>query len=237
MKSQINKFFHRFGVDVRGYPQRQVRNRMLLLKTFGIQTVLDVGANVGQYATEIRANGYGGMIHSFEPLSQAYQQLAGKAAADTQWTAHHFALGDSAKSLSINIANNSASSSFLPMHHDHTSAAPEVSYVNQETVRVQTLDETWTSLNVAHAPVYLKVDTQGFEHAVLQGGTRALKQHITGVQLEMSLTELYEGEMLYHEMISYLAGFGFRLYSVEPGLSNHQTGELLQMDGIFYKPA
>jgi hypothetical protein len=55
------------------------------------------------------------------------------------------------------------------------------------------------------------------------------------IQLEMSLVPLYENEMLFFEMTKYLNDKGFQLYSLENGFSNPDTGQLLQVDGIFIK--
>ncbi len=81
----------------------------------GITTVLDVGANVGQFAELLRLMGYRGKIISFEPLRAAYQELAAKAAADGNWEAHNFALGMQCGHATINVSNYSVLSSLLPL--------------------------------------------------------------------------------------------------------------------------
>jgi hypothetical protein len=58
------------------------------LRQFKIDLVLDVGANMGQFASEIRHCGYAGRIVSFEPLSQAHGQLLQSSAGDSLWEAY-----------------------------------------------------------------------------------------------------------------------------------------------------
>jgi len=82
--------------------------------------------------------------------------------------------------------------------------------------------------------VLLKIDVQGFERNVLEGAKESLKK-IIGVQVEMSVIGMYEGELTYLEMIDYLAQYGFVLYSFENGFFNNDTGQLYQVDGIFFK--
>lgn len=71
-KYKLSVALNRIGIDLRRYPGREVRNRCRLLETYKINTVFDVGANVGQYAVQLRKSGYERRIVSFEPLSDAY---------------------------------------------------------------------------------------------------------------------------------------------------------------------
>ena len=69
---------------------------------------------------------------------------------------------------------------------------------------------------------------------ILKGASQSLHK-IIGLQIELSLVEMYKNEVLFEEMIAYLKDKGFALYGVEPGLINVKTGRLLQMDGIFFR--
>ncbi len=68
-----------------------------------IETVVDVGANVGQYSDGLRASGYRGRIVSFEPLADAYARLARRCAFDPGWTASREALGAEPGELELNV--------------------------------------------------------------------------------------------------------------------------------------
>ena len=80
----------------------------------------------------------------------------------------------------------------------------------------------------------LKVDTQGFEDPILAGAKDTINI-LTGIQLEMSLTKLYEGQTLFKELYEKVTSLGFELNLIEPSFTDKNTGRLLQIDGIFFK--
>ena len=51
----------------------------------------------------------------------------------------------------------------------------------------------------------------------------------------MSIIELYQGELLFYEMLRFIESKGFKLHSLENGFENDNTGWLLQTDGIFFR--
>lgn len=205
------------------------------LRKFEIDLVLDVGANKGQFASEIRHCGYVGRIVSFEPLSQAHGELLQSNAGDPKWDAYpRCALGDHDGEVEINIAGNSYSSSILPMLEAHRSAAPESAYEGKEIVPIKTLDAVERQyLKDARAP-FLKIDTQGFEWQVLDGARDTLP-HIKGILVELSLVPLYGGQHLWREVIDRLEAEGFTLWAFKPVFSDQSQGRTLQVDGVFYR--
>jgi FkbM family methyltransferase len=216
-------------------PQMAEMQIVSSMRKFEIDLVLDVGANIGQFASEIRQCGYAGKIVSFEPLSQAHAELLQTSAGDPMWDAYpRCALGDHNGEVEINIAGNSQSSSILPMLESHRSAAPESEYQGKEIVPIKTLDAiAGQYLKDARAP-FLKIDTQGFEWQVLDGARDTLP-HIKGVLVELSLVPLYGGQHLWREVIDRLEAEGFILWAFNPVFSDQIMGRTLQVDGVFYR--
>ena len=225
-----NKLLHRFGWHLSRYHSGY--QRQLLLQRHHVDLVVDVGANVGQYGTTLREFGYPGLIVSLEPMSKAAAQLAEVSKRDGRWELIRAAAGPSKGEITINIAGNSISSSALPMLDRHSDLAPNSRYVAQETAPVDTLDSLVAS-HVQHASrPYLKIDTQGYERAVLEGATGVLAKAVA-VEMEMSFVPLYEGQMLFRDAIGYMEAVGFELAALFPGLWDPGTGETLQADGVF----
>lgn len=230
----LNFILKKIGIQVKKYPDSDLKRRMQLIKNFNIDTILDVGANAGQYASLIRAIGFKGRIISFEPVSAAFARLIKNSAGKKNWEIHQYALGDFDGTAEINVASNSFSSSLLDMLPEHEKSAPESSYIGKETIKVRKLGSVFNELVPSGANVYLKIDTQGFEKNVIDGAADCLGK-VTGLQLELSLIPLYKNEMLLPDMIQYLEAKGFTLYSLENGFYDVKTGQLLQSDGIFFR--
>ncbi|HLY34385.1 MAG TPA: FkbM family methyltransferase [Jatrophihabitantaceae bacterium] len=208
------------------------RRIVAALSWLGADTVLDVGANVGQYADALRSSGYRGRIISFEPLAEAYARLAHHAAKDPGWTAVHSAVGAEPGTLEIHIAANSHSSSALPMNRTHLDAAPHSRTIGIESAPVTTIADVVATYGVAPERTLLKVDTQGYEAPVLDGAGELLREFAL-IQLELSFVSLYDGQALYPELVARLAGLGFEWYGVDAAFVDPRTGRMLQVDGLF----
>ncbi len=206
--------------------------RARLMASFGINLVIDVGANQGQFGLEIRRGGYTGRIVSIEPLAEPYGQLSRLTEEDGRWTAIRSAVGPHPGSATIHVAaNGGASSSFLPMLDLHTRSAPEARYVADECVEVATLDELVQPGTLDPAVVFTKLDVQGYELQALMGGEATLARSVM-VQLEMSILPLYRAAPSYRDILDFMAQRNFRLVGIEPGFAS-PTGLLLQADGLF----
>lgn len=233
----IRKLALKFGVEVNRYiPSRSPQARMFrLLAAHNIDTVIDIGANDGGYGRFLREGGYEGEILSFEPLSVSYQALLNATDSDAQWhVAPRIALGAEDGDVEINVAGNLTSSSVLPMCELHEQAAPQSRYSSIERVAIRRLDSVAHPLLNGDRCLFLKVDTQGYEMQVLSGAEKLL-QKVRGVQLELSLAPLYQGQALYREIIDWLSTRGFELWSVTPGFTDDRTGRMLQFDGVFFR--
>lgn len=232
----VRKLLQKAGRDLVAYDYRihPVARRMHLLQSHAISLVLDVGANVGQYGRELRELGYRGRIVSFEPLKSAYLQLERRAAGDPLWTTFNCGIGSSDGMTEINVSGNVHSSSLLAMLPRHFTSAPESSYQGREAISMRTLDSILPEIDAGNEIVYLKSDTQGYESEVLKGAAQTLSRAV-GVQMELSLLPLYDGETLLADMIHEMSGKGFQLMSLEEGFADPATGQLLQVDGIFFR--
>jgi FkbM family methyltransferase len=223
---------NRLGIDV---TRELFKHRFLpALAGRGVDTVLDIGANSGQFGRQLRRAGYRDRIHSVEPLADAFAQLQRAAGRDRRWTVERAAVSDAAGTLTMNVSQNSVSSSVLPILERSVAAAPQTRYVATEPVPATTVDDLVAEHRLVPDRTLLKVDVQGYEQAVLAGAAKTLER-FAAIRTEMSLVALYEGQVLMPELVEALTGRGFELWFLEPGFSEPGTRRLLQLDGVFLR--
>jgi len=205
-----------------------------ILTKLGISLVFDVGAHTGQYATRLRRLGYRGRIASFEPQETAFAALREEASLDPRWDVLRTALGDREGEQALNISRNSVSSSFLAAAPAILQVEPEIDKVRTETVPVTTLDRLYPRYIGASDRVFLKIDAQGYEPNIL-AGAQDLLASCAAVQLEMSLFSVYQGQVLFPEMMRSMLDRGFDIVHLERGFWDPATGYLIEVDGIFVR--
>ncbi len=232
IKHILRQFLNTHGYDV----QRSNAHQLLrAFKLFKVDLVLDVGANVGQFVTEMREIGYRGKVVSFEPLSSAWSVLERAARHDDSWEiAPRCAIGEFDGEIKINIAGNSASSSILPMLEAHSVAAKGSAYIGFEHVPIFKLGPLASKYLVNSQNPFLKIDTQGYEWQVLDGAIEILPS-VQGVLCELSLIPLYESQRLWKDVVNRLENAGFKLWSIHRGFTDPRNGRMLQIDAVFFR--
>jgi FkbM family methyltransferase len=188
-----------------------ILQRRQVFQDFAIDLALDVGANTGQFAHDLRVF-YKGDLISFEPVSAAFLRLASTASRDPRWKVYQFALGSQNSTQTINVYRRTEMSSLLKANAYCTGRYGEsVATTGQEVVPVRRLDDVLDEVAPDHTRrrVFLKMDTQGYDLEVFKGLGNKLK-HVVAIQSEVSLIPIYEG--MPHWIDSILvyerAGFG-----------------------------
>lgn len=191
-----------------------------------IDVVLDVGANAGQFGETLRSSGYRGRIISFEPLESAFQVLARKASADGNWEAHHCGLGANATDAVINVSEFTVFSSLLALTDAATQFDKRTAVARTEAIRLRTLDEVAAGLPER---ILLKIDTQGYEKHVLEGGRQTLSR-LLGVWMELPIIHFYQGTWKFHEAVKFMEQFDFVPAQIHP--ANYYTTDPVSMSEV-----
>jgi len=225
----LNNFLTRYELEL--------TNKSFRLKSFlnqyQVDFIVDIGANKGQFATRVFDSQFKGNLVSIEPQQELYEVLVRKSQKHKRWRVFPpIALSDYEGYADLNLSENSQSSSLLVITSKHTTAAPTAAFKGTNRVRVSTLDNLLLPEIDSYSNIFLKIDVQGGERSVLQGGKRFLTKTLL-IQIELSLSEMYEGEPLFNAQYEYLYNLGFRLIDFNPVFRDPVSNELLQFDGIF----
>ena len=205
-----------------------------IVDRFQVDCVFDVGANFGQYARMLRKHaGFRGLIVSFEPQPEAAARIRHHSKADPNWIVEEIALSTAAGTAMFNVMHGSEFSS-LSSPIEKNSALFHGANVAKEQIEVPTdrLDNVLARLQAAHGfkRPFLKLDTQGFDHAIVMAGKNCLSSFV-GLQSELAVTKLYHDSVGYQQALRDYEDCGFSLCSLFPNNAGHFP-RLLEFDCI-----
>jgi FkbM family methyltransferase len=204
----------------------------LWLQNRGINYVLDIGANTGQFANRIHEILPSVKIISFEPILSCYHELL-ENTKSIPVKAYNYALGEVEEKQEINISQHSPSSSLLPMADLHTQVFAGTGFKEKETVSIKKLDQVFAEFNV-NGKFMVKIDVQGFEDKVIKGGLETLKK-ADCILIETSFEELYKGQLLFDGIYQLLTQIGFIFKGNYTQALNKQDGRILYAESLFTK--
>ena len=237
MKKLINKIIGLSGYQIKNkkYLYETDKNLIKSINHFNINSILDVGANKGQFALKLIENGFKGDILSFEPLSLEHKKLVEYSQKIGNWhIAKKCALGNKNSKKKFYITGNRESSSLLKILPKHTQLRPDSRIIATEVVEIKKLENFKKQIKKYKKNLLLKIDTQGSEIDVLSGSGKMIND-LKCLFIEVSLVHLYENQTLWLDIIKYLKDFKFEVWSVDQLLRNNKTGQTYQLDIFFYR--
>jgi FkbM family methyltransferase len=171
------------------------------------QKVIDIGANYGVYTLSMAETvGETGKIWAFEPASTTAELLAASVGFNdfNQVIIDRSALSCASGIAELALHNNSELNSLI---HDNTGT------INTETVKISTLDEClhkydWQKID------FIKIDAEGEEINILQGGQQFFDRLSPLVQYEVKVNNAVD-----LEIVKAFAKKGYNSYRLVPGLN------------------
>ena len=203
-----------------------------VLKNLDCRTVVDVGANRGQFALVARRCFPQALILSIEPLAvpaARFRQILGK---DSRVLLSQAAVGNVSGKTTIHVSREDDSSSLLPITARQTALFPGTAEARTQTVRIGRLSEFVDAQSI-EPPALLKLDVQGYELEALRG-CAGLIDRFRYVYVECSFVELYQGQALATEVIGWLGEQGFQLRGVH-NTSYDRQDQAIQGDFLFVR--
>ena len=209
---------------------------MWVFRRLGINCVLDVGANEGQFAAGLRRAGYTGRIVSYEPVAHLVASLRRHARDDPAWLVEDCALGEEEGKAEINVVPGTMSS-LLPASDFGRDWSHKLRSSRPETIRVRRLDAVFDEATRGlDAPrVFLKMDTQGYDLATLRGAGDRLSD-VVGLQSEVSCLPIYDGMPRMTEQLDAYEAAGFAISAISPVSRHLRTLRVIEFDVVMVRP-
>lgn len=200
------------------------------LRALSLRTVVDVGANRGQFALFALHAFPSARIVSLEPLAAPAARFRRVFAKEPRVTLHHAALGPTAGRATMHVSGHDDSSSLLPITATQGQIFRGTDEVRTETVRTGPLAEFLDGRSVEE-PALLKLDVQGYELEALRACGELLDS-FSYVCAEGSFIELYEGQVLADDLVAWLRERGYELVRSYGAVSD-RDGRTIQADMLF----
>lgn len=223
VRSGVKSALRSLGLDVSRHPRYLSHDWLLraVISEAAVDLVIDVGAHWGSFVEAVRRLGYDGDVVCIEPITSSFERLRQKVAGDDRCSVHQLALGIRSGELEMFVHPGQSwlnSARRLNAFGQGHFASEDRS---SEHVRVERLDDfiDRLGLDLAHRRALLKVDTQGLDFEVLEGGAATLS-HVVVLQVEVSARAIYEGQYegaaTLGEQLDRLLALGFDLVDLVP---------------------
>lgn len=200
-------------------------------QSLNIDTVIDIGANEGQFCYMAHTALVNARIYSFEPLPNAFVALRTRMAHCSRFEAINVAIGEANQDCTFFESSMSVCSSFLPMAFLHKLNFPHSAIAQPMVVHMLTLDDALIDYHRG-ARSLVKIDVQGYEDRVLVGGSRVISEALV-VVIECSFWDLYAGQASFDALHDTMQSLGFRYAGSINPLTASTDGRLLQEDCLF----
>lgn len=229
----MKKTFNWFGVEI-VRAKNVPKLTFLGLKQKPIRTIIDIGANGGQFAKYISPIFPAAKLYCFEPLPDPYKELHSWAAQQGGRVAPiNLALGAENSMIKMMLHDeHSQSSSMLPTTKLANKLYPMTSRQSEIIVQQKTLDDALHDEDLK-GHVLIKMDVQGYEDRVISGGLKTFSRAHACIT-EISLDTLYEGQATFSKLISVLGGIGFH-YAGNISQTYGDDGHCIYLDALFIR--
>lgn len=201
-----------------------------LLQIYSINCVLDVGANHGQFAENLRRIGYWGRICSFEPISHEFERMARHFSHDRNWRGFPIALGNKNGEQILHVPTASTAMSSFLKPKDASWQLAEIS------VPIRKLDDIFeeTISGIQQPNVMLKIDTQGYDLEVVKGGANCIAR-VTCLQSEVAITPIYDGAPTYLHVLAEYEKLGFQLAGFAEASRQEASASLVEANCLLVR--
>lgn len=228
MKKLVKGIAQTVGVEISKAKKGRFDNEWVFEQQYDV--LIDIGASVGKFSQPFL--GKVDLIYCFEPIPNSFAQLKHSLGGYDYVELHNVAIGDDIGEVEFNLSSHHTSSSVLKMANTHKEAFPHSAKEEILKVKIEKLDNLIDLEKLKGKKVLTKIDVQGYEYFVLQGGSQVIASSNV-VICEASFVELYQGQKLFDTIYKQFVQLGFEYKGNLSQIYNPKTGRVLQANCIF----
>ena len=202
------------------------------LRDLSCKTVVDIGANKGQFSLVAVDAFPDACVYAFEPLVGPADVYRRVFVDDDRVSLTQAAIGPKFGTGKMYVSRREDSSSLLEITSLQESMFPGTGLKETTEIEVGPLDHYVRSERI-QAPALLKLDVQGYELQALKGCTNLLRL-FNNIYVECSFVELYLGQALAYQVIEYLLQHDFHLCGLYNMVSD-ANDQAIQADHMFQR--
>ncbi|SNQ60938.1 FkbM family methyltransferase [Candidatus Methanoperedens nitratireducens] len=235
MKRIVKKLFNNIGFDITHLSDNP-KYTLLGLRHLPICSVIDVGANEGQFARMISEVFPKANIYCFEPLLDPFKKLSKWAEFQSgRVNVSNIAIGDSEGDMQMFYhSEHSPSSSLLKSTEICKELYPFIQKQTPISVKLATLDKLMGNLSEPPIPdILIKLDVQGYEDRVIRGGAETFRRARACI-LEVNIGSLYENQASFKDILLSLDYLGYH-YTGNIEQTYDNDGHVVFIDALFLK--
>jgi FkbM family methyltransferase len=201
-----------------------------------VEWIMDVGANVGDVAVAGLNSCPNSKLIAFEPVGDTFLKLKNRLDdfSDRVFL-FNCALSDKNDEGEINITTEHGANSIESQAFFHKKFNPHVQEIKREKISLRKLDDLIEDLPSRKIDV-LKIDVEGHELKVINGGVNFISNYVDVIIIEISLMrdDSWENQALFN-IFEKLNAMGFRLINIYDlhRSSSQSDSQLVQMDCVF----
>jgi len=235
-KRFTRKIFHKLGYEIRkvsGGQDLDAPDIWTWLRTAGgINTIIDIGANNGEFAEFLSSYFGANRTIAIEPLPECAAQIRKRNKAIKNLSVLQYAVSD-CNGKSLLFENDySPASSLLQISTDSIREFPQTTNVKKQIeIEVKCLDDL-IDLSAVEKEILIKIDVQGFEDKAINGGKKVFSA-AKFVIIEMSFVPMYDGQPLFEDINKMLVDIGFRLSGIKNQINSASTGQPLFLHCLY----
>jgi FkbM family methyltransferase len=199
--------------------------------------IFDIGANFGQAALELASHFQNSTIYSFEPHLETYADLVEKTKKHKNIKTYSLGFGDKSDKMELNISKSTDGNSLLPLSetvNQYAHGGGWAEKVGTSTVEITTMDLFCQENKIDRIDI-LKIDTQGYELKVIEGGVKVIRPEITkAIVVEVVFVEFYKQQAYFSDIFKVLTERGYKLLGFYHKVYNPSKPNYLQWcDAVF----